>query len=46
MNDQGLSLRTNGQTADEYSAALADLPAWAAGFPMKVESDVMPYFKK
>ncbi len=46
VHDQGLSLRTKGQSADEYSAALADLPAWAAGFPMKVESDVMPYFKK
>lgn len=46
VHDQGLSLRTDGQSADEYSAALADLPPWAAGFPMKVESDIAPYFKK
>jgi DNA polymerase len=46
VHDQGISLRTKGQSADEYSAALADLPPWAKGFPMKVESEVAPYFKK
>ena len=46
VHDQGLSLRPKGKTADDYAAALANLPAWARGFPMKVEADVTPYFKK
>ena len=46
VHDQGLALRTAGQTADEYSSALADLPEWATGLPIKVESKVLQWWKK
>jgi DNA polymerase bacteriophage-type len=46
VHDQGLALRTNGQTPAEYEAALGDLPVWAKGFPMKVEAHISRYFKK
>ena len=46
VHDQGLALRNAGQTAQEYEAALGDLPAWAKGFPMKVEAQIAPYYKK
>lgn len=46
VHDQGLALQDNGQTEEAFSAALADLPSWANGFPMKVEAGVTPYFTK
>jgi DNA polymerase len=46
IHDQGLALRLKGQTADQFSAALATLPAWAQGLPLKVESKIMPYYSK
>lgn len=46
VHDQGLALRTNGQTPEEYEAALGDMPPWAKGFPMKVEAKLAPYYKK
>ena len=46
VHDQGLALRANGKTAEDYAAALGDLPSWAKGFPMKVESHVAPYYRK
>ncbi len=46
VHDQGLALRTNGQTAKDYEAALGTLPSWANGFPMKVEAKVAQYYKK
>jgi DNA polymerase len=46
IHDQGLAVRDNGQTAEEYSAALATLPSWAKGLPLKAESKVAEYYKK
>lgn len=46
VHDQGLALQDKGQTEEAFAAALADLPSWAKGFPMKVEAGVTPYFTK
>jgi DNA polymerase len=46
VHDQGLAFRTANQTTEEYEAALGTLPSWAVGFPMKVEADVLPFFRK
>jgi DNA polymerase len=46
IHDQGLALRTKQQSPDEFSAALASLPDWARGLPLKVESKVAPYYRK
>ena len=46
IHDQGLALRTQRQSPDEFSAALASLPDWARGLPLKVESKVAPYYRK
>lgn len=46
VHDQGLALRTNGQTAKDFESALGDLPGWAKGFPMKVEAKIATYYKK
>ena len=46
VHDQGLALRTNGQTPKEYEAALGDLPAWAKGFPMRVEAKICRFYSK
>lgn len=46
VHDQGLALRTAGQTAEDFERALGDLPAWAKGFPMKVEAKIAPYYRK
>lgn len=45
VHDQGLALK-NGHTEAEFERALGDLPAWAKGFPMKVEVGTTPYFTK
>lgn len=46
IHDQGLGDRVNNHTADEFSAALATLPSWAKGFPLRVEAKVSEYYKK
>jgi hypothetical protein len=46
VHDQGVALRDRGQTAEQFADALASLPAWAKGFPMKVEAKVTPFFTK
>ena len=46
VHDQGLALRAEGKTAEDYAAALGDLPTWAKGFPMKVEAKITPYYRK
>jgi DNA polymerase len=46
IHDQGLALRTKQQSPDEFSAALASLPDWARGLPLKVESKIAPYYRK
>ena len=46
IHDQALSLRPEGKTAADYEAALADLPAWARGMPLKAECKVVPYYSK
>lgn len=46
IHDQALSLRGAGQTPDAYAAALATLPPWAHGLPLKAEAKVTPFYKK
>lgn len=46
IHDQALSLRGAGQTPDVYAAALATLPPWAHGLPLKAEAKVTPFYKK
>lgn len=46
VHDQGLALRTRGQTAEQYEQALGVVPPWARGFPMKVEAKLTPYYTK
>lgn len=46
VHDQGLAPRRNGKTKEEYRAVLGSLPAWAKGFPMKVDVKITPYFLK
>lgn len=46
VHDQGLALRNRNQTAKDFEAALGVLPAWAIGFPMKVEAKITTYYKK
>lgn len=46
IHDQGLSERAPGKSADDYAAALGDLPAWAKGLPVKVEAKVAPWYRK
>jgi len=46
VHDQALALRDRGQTKEQFAAALGDLPAWATGFPMKVDVKIQPYFTK
>lgn len=46
IHDQGLAIRTNGRTAEEFAAALADVPPWAKGLPLKVEAKIAPFYSK
>jgi DNA polymerase len=46
IHDQALARRSDGQTAAAFAAALADLPPWATGLPLKVEAKVAPYYRK
>ncbi len=47
VHDQALSFRTSpSQSAEKYADALADLPPWAAGLPLRVEAKEMPYYSK
>lgn len=46
VHDQGIALQHEGKTARDFELALGDLPSWAAGFPLRVEAKVAPYYKK
>jgi DNA polymerase len=46
VHDQALASRKAGQTAPEFAACLADLPAWAHGLPLKVEAKFCKYYAK
>lgn len=46
IHDQALALRENGHTAEDFAAALADLPKWATGLPVKVEAKICNYYAK
>lgn len=46
IHDQGLAIRRDGKTAEEFAAALADVPVWAKGLPLKVEAKVAPFYSK
>ena len=46
IHDQGLALKLIGQTPDGFSQALATLPPWAHGLPLKVETKTAPYYSK
>lgn len=46
IHDQGLALQENGHTADEFAVALADLPAWAKGLPIRVAAHQCDFYSK
>ena len=47
IHDQALALRMHpGQTAKHFADALATLPKWATGLPLKVEAKVVPFYSK
>ena len=46
VHDQGLALRTNGQTPEQYEKALGALPNWAKTLPLKVEAKLTKYYRK
>lgn len=45
IHDQGLAVRKN-QTSDEFAEALASVPSWANGLPLKVEAKITPFYSK
>ena len=46
IHDQALAIRENGRTAEDFAAALADLPPWARGLPIRVEAKVKKFYSK
>ncbi len=46
IHDQGLAVREGKATAADFAAALATLPDWAKGLPVKVEAKEVPYYSK
>lgn len=46
IHDQALSLKPADRSAADYEAALADLPAWAKGMPLKAECKVVNFYSK
>ena len=46
IHDQAISVRKPGQTAEAYALALATLPPWAGGLPLKAEAKIVPFYKK
>lgn len=46
IHDQALALWKDGQTAEAFADALAALPSWATGLPLKAETKIAPYYKK
>lgn len=46
IHDQALGSHQLGQTADEFGKLLAELPAWAAGLPLKAEAKLCRFYAK
>lgn len=46
VHDQALGIRKPGQDPKDFGDALASVPQWAAGLPVKVDSHVSPYYRK
>ena len=46
IHDQGLAVREDEHTPEEFAAALATLPPWAKGMPLKVEAHLAPFYSK
>lgn len=46
IHDQALTPKHLRLTFKDFAAALAGLPAWAEGLPMKVEAKETPYYQK
>lgn len=46
IHDQALAIQLEGQTADQFAAALQELPPWAAGLPLKAEAKSVNYYSK
>jgi DNA polymerase len=46
IHDQALAMQMDGQTPDQFAAALTQLPPWAAGLPLKAEAKSVPYYSK
>jgi DNA polymerase len=46
IHDQGLAIQEEGKTPEMFAAALATLPPWATGMPLKVEAHLCDYYTK
>lgn len=46
IHDQALALREKGKTAEDFAAALGELPSWAPNFPLRVEAKVCNWYAK
>jgi len=46
IHDQALAMKKVGQTAANYAIALATLPPWAGGLPLKAEAKTVKFYKK
>lgn len=46
IHDQALASKAKERTADEFSLAMATMPAWAKGLPVKVEAHEAKYYSK
>lgn len=46
IHDQGLGTHKPGQTAPGFGKALAVLPPWAGGLPLKAEAKITKYYAK
>lgn len=46
IHDQGLAIQAEDRTPEDFSAALGDLPSWAGGLPLRVETKSVPYYSK
>lgn len=46
IHDQALAIQNDGQTPDQFAAALQQLPPWAHGLPLKAEAKLTEYYQK
>lgn len=46
IHDQAMAIHMDGQSPDQFAAALTKLPPWATGLPLKAEAKIVPYYTK